>query len=188
MKRLLPFVAAASIVALSLPATAESLESGKVDFGDFSALKSGGKFVEINIGRALIGLATRFIPEDQADLANILNGLHGIEVRVVGVTDDNRPALEKRTQEVRKYIDNHGWDHVVSAHNGGHDADIYLKMENQDTVAGLAVVAMDSNKEAVFINIVGNIKPDQLATVGEQLGIDPLKKFGKAAPKEGDNR
>jgi hypothetical protein len=35
----------------------------------------------------------------------------------------------------------------------------------------------------VLVNIVGNIKPEQIATLAERFNIEPLKKFKVAAAK-----
>ena len=186
MKRLLPCTAVALAIALtSTPqGRAESLEPGEVDFGDLSTLAAGGTFVDVNVGKSLIGLAARFASADEPEIAKLLDGLHRIQVKVIGITAENRPALEKHSRDIRKYLDAHGWDQVVSAHTKDQDASVHLKLENDKTVAGLAIVALDGKGQAAFVNVVGNIKPEQLATVGEQLHIDALRKFGRPAPKE----
>jgi hypothetical protein len=47
--------------------------------------------------------------------------------------------------------------------------------QTPDAVQGVVVTVTDGNKEAVFVNVVGNIQVDKLATIGERFGIDPLK-------------
>jgi len=42
---------------------------------------------------------------------------------------------------------------------------------------------LDGRKEAVFINIVGDIKIEKLATLGDKLNVDALKKLGDALKK-----
>jgi len=61
---------------------------------------------------------------------------------------------------------------------------IYLKTRDKDSVQGLAIVVLEGNNQAVFVNVVGDIKPEQLAVLGERLNIDPLKKFGGKAGKK----
>src|SRR5947207_116168 len=48
------------------------------------------------------------------------------------------------------------------------------------------VEVTEAERQAVFVNVVGNIKPEQLALLGEKLHIDPLKKIGKATHKDED--
>jgi hypothetical protein len=60
---------------------------------------------------------------------------------------------------------------------------IYLKTHDNGNVQGLVVIALDGKKEAVFVNVVGDIKPDQLSTLGDRLHIDPLKKLGRSEEK-----
>ena len=53
-----------------------------------------------------------------------------------------------------------------------------------DAVEGLVVTVIEGNREAVLINIVGDIKPDKIAVIGERLDIEPLKKAGEALKKK----
>jgi hypothetical protein len=40
------------------------------------------------------------------------------------------------------------------------------------------VTVIDSRKkEVVFVNLVGNIRPEQIAMIGKRLNIDPLAKL-----------
>ena len=53
-----------------------------------------------------------------------------------------------------------------------------------EAVEGVVVTVIDGNHEAVLINIVGDIKPEKIAEVGERLNIEPLKKIGQAIEKK----
>jgi len=43
---------------------------------------------------------------------------------------------------------------------------------------------LSGNKEAVLVNIVGNIQPDKIALIGERFNIEPLKEIGGSMPKK----
>ena len=106
-----------------------------------------------------------------------------MRVNVIGLNDGNRDELEKRTQKIRKELDSKGWEHVVTAQKDEQDVGVYLKTRNKDTIQGVVVLVKDGKEAAVFVNIVGDIKPEQLAMLGEKLHIDPLKKAGDAIDK-----
>ena len=43
---------------------------------------------------------------------------------------------------------------------------------------------LDGKKEAVLVNIVGDLKPEKLAMIGERFNIEPLKKAAGALEKK----
>jgi Na+-translocating ferredoxin:NAD+ oxidoreductase RnfG subunit len=163
---------------------AENPPPGQIDFGTFSPSSSGGEFVEVNITSSLISLATRFVEKEDADVAKLLKGLQGVRVNVIGLDDTNRKEITDRVSQVRKQLDGKGWERIVTAQKEHQDVSVYLKTANKDTVQGLAVVVVDGGKQAVFVNVVGDIKPEQLAMLGDKLHIDPLKKIGEVTEKE----
>ena len=180
MKRLMSFALGMAILPLALTATAhgQALPPGQVDFGTFSPSASSGQFVEVNLTSSLIGLATKFVEKDQPEVAQVLKGLQLVRVNVVGLNDENRSDMEARVQSVRKDLDTKGWERIVTAQEKGQDVGVYLKSQNKETVQGVVVLVLDGKNQAVFVNVVGDIKPDQLAMLGEKLHIDPLKKIG----------
>ena len=164
-------------------AWADTLPAGQVDFGSFAPKNSNTEFVEVNISSSLISMAARFIEKSEPEVAKVLNGLQLVHVNVIGVSDENRADLEAKAQKIRGQLEGHGWERVVMAQQQDQNVAVYLKTENKDTVQGIVVTVMEGNKQAVFVNVVGNIKPEQLAMVGERLHIEPLKKLGHPEEK-----
>lgn len=186
MKTFLPciFVTAALPLALAANAFADALPPGQVDFGTFNAPSGGGEFVEVNVTSSLISMATKFLERDQPDVAKVLNGIQLVRVNVIGLNNENRPDIEARVQGIRKDLETKGWERIVKVQEKGQDVGVYLKTQNKDTVQGLVVVVIDGGKQAVFVNVVGDIKPEQLSMLGEKLHIDPLKKLGHEVDKQ----
>ena len=166
----------------TVPAFADEPLPGQVDFGSFSAPKAGGEFVEVNVPTALIHLASQIVAKDDADVSKLLNGLKLVKVTVIGLDDENRPELQARAQKVRKDLSGNGWERVVSVQEKDQDVSVYLKMDDKGSVQGLTAVVIDGKDEAVFANVVGEIKPEQLAMLGDKFNIKPLKHLG--IPKE----
>ena len=190
MKQFLPCMLGTAALPLALAASAfgEPLPPGQVDFGSFTAPAGGGEFVEVNVTSSLIALATKFLEKDQPDVAKVLQGLQLVHVNVIGLNDENRPDIQERVQGIRKDLETKGWERIDKVQDKGQDVGVYLKTQNKDTVQGLVVVVIDGGKEAVFVNVVGDIKPEQLSMLGEKLHIDPLKKIGKEVEKKDSNQ
>jgi len=180
MKCLMPLTLGTGILVagISMNVAAENLPPGQVDFGSLAPSASGGEFVEVNVTSSIISLAARFIEKDQPDIAKMLRGLQLVHVNVIGVTDENRGELENKAKQIRKQLEGNGWERVVLAQQQDQNVGVYLKTQNKEAVQGLVVTVMDGNKQAVFVNVVGDIRPEQLAMLGDRLHIEPLKHLG----------
>lgn len=169
--------------ATSLSALAANLP-GHVDFGKFAPSDSGGEFVEVNIQSNLISMVARLAEKSEPDAAELLRGLKLVRVNVIGLNDDNRAEMAKRIKAIRSELDSKGWERVVTAQKKDEDVGVYIKTRGDEAVEGLVVTVIDGNREAVFINIVGDLKPEKIAMVGERLNIEPLKQVGQAIGKK----
>lgn len=167
---------------------------GQVDFGKFTPPGDDGEFVEIQINSNLLSLAAQVVENQQPETAKLLRSVQLVHVNVIGLTDENRAELTKRVRQIRHDLDARGWDHNVAAQGkDGQDVGIYTKTRGGEALAGLVVTVIDAKDQVVLINIVGDIRPEQVAALGEKLNIEPLKDIGaalngpaskEAAPKE----
>jgi hypothetical protein len=186
MKRSINQFMAVAILATSLNLGALAGTSpGEVDFGKLGEPDKGGKYIEINLGRNLISLAAKLVDKHQPEAAKLLRSVQLLRVNVVGLGDDNRADTEKRVRGIRTQLDKQGWERIVTVQEqSGEDVGIYIKVRADEALEGVVVTVLDAGKkEAVFVNIVGDIKPEQITALGEALNIDPLKKIGAAAKK-----
>jgi hypothetical protein len=158
--------------------------AGYIDFGKLSPGDSGSQFVEVNVNSNLIAMAARLAQKAEPDVANLLQGLHSIRVNVIGLNDDNREEMESRIKSIRTQLDTQGWERIVTAQEKKQDVGVYLKTRGTDAVEGIVVTVLDGRKQAVLINVVGDINPDKLAMLGEKFNIDPLKKMSPPKHKE----
>jgi len=161
-------------VVLGMNAGAAPLLPGQVDFGQFTPA-NGAEFVDVNLPASLITLAAKFVEKQEPDVAKLLHGIKMVRVNVLGLTDQNRGEVEARVKAIRADLGSSGWERLVTVMNDGQDVGVYLKMDEKSIIQGLAVVVLDGKKQAVFVNIVGNIRPEQLTMLAERLQIEPLK-------------
>src|SRR5436190_8898373 len=169
---------------VSVGVCADNPPAGYVDFGKFSTPASGGEFVEVHIKSNLISMVARLVEKSEPDVAELIRGLQLIRVNVIGLDDENRAEMEKRVKKIRSELDARGWERVVTAQKKDEDVGVYLKTRGADAVEGLVITVIEGNREAVLINIVGDIKPDKIAVIGERMNIEPLRKAGEALKKK----
>jgi hypothetical protein len=166
------------------PAWAAKRAGGKVEFGEFTPPKSGGDFVEVNIGTALFAMAAKLVEKQEPEASKLLASIESVRVNVVGVDDGNRDSLQTRAKELKGTLQKDGWENIVTAQQKGQDVNVYLKMNGGEAVQGLTVVVFEEGKQAVFVNVVGDIRPEQLVMLGERMHVDVLKKVGQAVEKQ----
>ena len=179
MKKWILISAAAAAISIT---TIQAAENGLIDLGRFSPTP-GAQFVEVNINSNLIAMVTNFAKKAEPEVAEILQGLKSIRVNVLGLNEENRAEIEEKITSVRAQLEKGGWDRVVTVMDKADDVGVYIKTKGADVVEGLVVTVLSGKREAVFVNIVGDIRPDRLATVGERFNIEPLKHLPKPVAK-----
>lgn len=183
MKRMLVCATGLGMMLLTGCLFAEEPRAGFVDFGKLP-VANGGEVVDINLGRTVFAISGKLFEKSDPDFAKLIAGLQLLQVNVVGVAEDNRAAIQEHVRKLRTDLTGKGWERIVSVKDRKDDVAVFLKTRGEEAVEGLVVTVLDGDKEAVLINIVGNIKPEQVAMLGEKMNVDPLKKFGAAKKKE----
>lgn len=151
--------------------------AGYVDFGKLAAASSGCEFVEVNINSNLISMVAR-LAKSEPEVAELIQGLKSIRVNVIGLSNENRSEIEDHVKSIRSQLDTGGWERIVTVQKQKEDVGIYLKSRGAEAVEGIVVTVLDGKKQAVLINVVGDIKPEKLGTLGERFNIEPLKHLG----------
>ena len=173
MKKLL---IAALTAMLSLPAMAavaqeDSLKDlpGYIDFGEMSDYYGEPK-VMINIGGSILRFVSGFAAEDDPEAAEMMRNLKGVRIQVYSTEDaDAGPALDQASN-MKSLLQSQNWEPIVQVNEPDNQAHIFMKLNN-DKMEGLAVMAVDGN-EAVFINIIGQLDPNQLSQVMDNFDVD----------------
>ena len=184
MKTMIPYPLAVAALTAGLAFNVlAGLSPGQVDFGKFTPPGDGGQFVEVQIKSNLLSLAAQLIEKQQPDVAKLLRSVQLVHVNVVGLTDENRAEVTQRVRQIQQDLAPQGWEQTVTVQDKKDDVGVYLKTRGGEAIQGLVITVCDGSKEAVLVNIVGDIQPEQVAELGEKLGIDPLKKIGKPMHK-----
>lgn len=169
-----------ALVSASLVLTARAESPGVVDFGRFKPPGKGGEFVEVQVRSNLLNFAALLVEKHEAEAAKLLRSVQLVRVNVVGLTEENRDELRQRVQTIRQDLEGRGWERNVNVQGkSGEDVGVYTQTQGGTALAGIAVTVVDP-KHVVLVNVVGDIRPEQLAALGEKLDLKPLKEIGDA--------
>jgi hypothetical protein len=166
-----PFIAAGLLCAALTVTRAE--DPGYVDFGKLNPTGES-QFVEVNIKSNLIAMVAAFTKKSEPEVAEFIQGLKQIRVNVLGLTKENREDLTGRIASIREKLDKNGWERVATVIEKKNDVGVFLKLKDAQVVEGLCVTVNDG-KQVVLVNIIGDIRPEKLSSVGERFNIEPLK-------------
>lgn len=176
-----PLLLALVLVLLALPARAQDNLASNPGYVDPSLIE--GWFdaqpnIEINLRGALLRMVADATDESEPELSGLLGRIQGIYVR--GYTDSavtRRGNLRQGLDRLTGRLRSDGWETIVRVREDEEDINIQLRMNGDEAIAGLMVLVNSSDAEHIFINIVGDIRPEELGRIGRSFNIDPLKEL-----------
>ena len=173
IKIIIATVAFLSINVLS-QSTDVTKEPGYVDFGDFTSLENTTNVTEIILDEDLLSVLTSLSDESDPNIMSILNGIKLVKANVYEISDDNKELLRKRINEIDTKLTNSNWKRIVKTRSEDEMANVYIKLNNDKKIVGLAVTNFEIGGEAAFVNIVGNIDLATIGKLGKKFGIPHL--------------
>ncbi len=173
IKIIIATVAFLSINVLS-QSTDVTKEPGYVDFGDFTSLENTTNVTEIILDEDLLSVLATMSDENDPNIMAILNGIKLVKANVYEISDDNKDLLRKRINEIDSKLTNSNWKRIVKTRSEDEMANVYIKLNNDKKIVGLAVTNFEKDGEAAFVNIVGNIDLATIGKLGKKFGIPHL--------------
>ena len=159
-------------VVLAFPALAQedALKAfpGYVDFGELSSI-FGEPTVQISIGASLLGLVGTLSAEEDPEAAELFKKLNGVRVNVFE-TESMADGAVDRIKQISSKLSDSGWESVVTVNSEDEQVRVFMKL-NENTVDGITVMALEEN-EAVFVNVIGNINPEELQRVMKNFDVE----------------
>lgn len=156
---------------------------GFVDFGNIAEI-AGGSTIDVHLKGPLLSMAARIVDKGEAEVAELLRSLKLVRVNVFKLDDTNRAEVQKRITGLRAELTAQKWEQLVSVRDKKEDVGVYIKTRGEEAIEGVVVSVFDGKNEAVLVNIVGDLKPEQLGMLADKFNIDPLKKAQKHAKKK----
>lgn len=177
MKKMMIFLLTFSLIgSVAFAQTPEAYKEhpGYVDFGSFEKFQNAAKTVEISIKGPLLKFVSKAIAREDSELSQLLNDLLLIQVNVFSVEDQQIGDVKTIIQNASKTLASKQWERMVRVQDQGEHAEVYMQFEDTGALKGLAVMALGENQEAVFVNIVGTLDPEQLGKLSSKFNIPKL--------------
>lgn len=157
---------------LALPAMAQedALKDfpGYVDFGELSSI-FGEPAVQISIGASLLNLVGSLSAEEDPEAAELFKKLNGVRVNVFETETMAEGAVDL-VKDISSKLSSSGWESVVTVNSADEQVRVFMKI-NAEMVDGITVMAIEEN-EAVFVNVIGNINPEELKRVMKNFDVE----------------
>ena len=107
-------------------------------------------------------------------LSVMLHRLKAIQVRAYELSYDDFGRASGKLKDFGRVLERDGWETVVRAREDDEHVEMYLRT-NGMRIAGLVVLALDMDEgEAVMVNIVGEIDPDEIGRLSRRFNFGVL--------------
>jgi len=148
---------------------------GYVDLSDIEQFKESESTVEVFITKPLLSLVAAASSDEDPQLYRLLKNLDLIKVDNFSVTEEKTGDLKKIIKKISDRLINDKWSRVVRVRETDERVEIFIKNEG-NRVAGLLIMSLEynNNKEATFVNIVGNIDMESLGKLSRKFDIPRL--------------
>lgn len=145
-------------------------KAGYVDFGNLTELFGDEPKVEVMLGGPLVTFLAEASRQEDPELAKMLDGLTAISVNVYELDEGDRQAARDRVETLAERLRDDRWQRTVRVNEEDSRVHMFMKTEGEE-IAGLALMVLGGDSEAVFINVVGNVDPAALGKLAGKFGV-----------------
>lgn len=174
MKRLLrnKFVIGLFCTLFALPVIAQEDElkdlPGYVDFGDLS-LTYGEPKITINLGGTMLNFVGMMSSSDSPETSEMISKLKGIRVQIYSI-EENAEVARNQFGDTKSSLKSSGWEPIVQVNEDDEQVLVYMKAIDGH-MEGMTVMVVDE-EEAVFVNVIGQLNPAELAQVMDKFDVN----------------
>jgi hypothetical protein len=144
---------------------------GSDGFADLESLglSDTDRVLALSIGPALLRFAARHV-EDDPETRALLEGLDGVRVRIYEI-DGDATRVAGRIDRMSSNLQLDGWEPVLRVRQEAETVHMLVRTVDGH-IRGMTVLVCDGESEAVLVNLMGEIRPDQFSDVMVALDVD----------------
>jgi len=123
----------------------------------------------LSLGPTVLRFAAAHI-DDDPETARMLRGLEGVRIRIYEIDGD--PArVAARMHRMGQHLKQDGWESLALIRDRDEETQLLVRIKDQQ-ICGMTVLTSDGKSEAVVINLMGEIRPEQFGDVMVALEVD----------------
>jgi len=123
----------------------------------------------LSIGPSILRFAASHV-DDEPEVRELLKSLDGVRIRIYEINGD--PArVATRINSMSGHLQEDGWEPVMLIREDNEATHMLIRVVDQQ-ICGMTVLVSDGETEAVVINLMGEIKPQQFGDVMVALDVD----------------
>ena len=159
------------VLLVSLGGCGITAPRGNEGYADLDSLgmMDTDRVISLSIGPTLLHFAARYI-DDDPEVRDLLRSLDGVRVRVYEVNGD-ASRVAGRLQHMSTKMQDDGWQPVMLVRQEDEQVHMLMRMVD-DQIRGMTVLVLDGDEEAVIVNLMGRIQPEQFSDVMVALDVD----------------
>ena len=140
----------------------------------FADLESLGMFdtdrvMNLSIGPTVLHFAARYI-DDDPEVRDLLRSLDGVRIRIYEI-DGDAGRVAQRIFSMSQHLQQDGWAPVMLVREQDEEVHMLVRMD-EGYINGMTVLISDGESEAVIVNLMGEIRPEQFGDVMLALDVD----------------
>ena len=153
-------------------------------FADLESLgvRDTDSVMTLSLGPSVLRFAASHM-DDEPETRELLKSLDGVRIRIYEI-DGDAGRVAARIEDMSTHLQDDGWEPVMLVREENETTHMLLRTVD-GRICGMTVLVSDGESEAVVVNLMGDIKPDQFGEVMVALDVDsPGVDDVKVAPDE----
>jgi len=123
--------------------------------------------LSLSIGPTLLRFVASHL-DDDPEVSRMLRGLDGVRIRIYEINGDPG-RVAARMQLMGEHLQQDGWESVALIREQKEETRMLIRIK-EDQIRGMTFLTSDGKSEAVVVNLMGEIQPQQFSQV--MLALD----------------
>ena len=159
------------VLALVLAGCGLTAPRGNDGYADLDSLgiADTDRVLSISVGPALLRFAANHI-DDEPETQALLRSLDGVRIRIYEI-DGDAARVAARMDGISTRLQGDGWEPVMLIRDQREQVHMLLRTVDS-RICGMTVLVSDGESEAVIVNLMGDIRPEQFSDVMVALDVD----------------